>query len=192
MLGFEPGLDPSTVRFLDTHPDWATKLVMEEGIPHAIEHGTWSGETALLRQDGREIPVSQVLIAHKGSDGSVEYLSTIARDITLQKEHEQRITGLNRVYAVLSGINTTIVRTRDRQELFDEACRIAVELGKFRLAWVGLLDANGLDVTPVARAGVDDGYLDNIQLTARDCLLYTSDAADDLLCVDLGGRRIIK
>ena len=24
------------------------------------------------------------------------------------------------------------------------------------------------------------------------CLLYTSDAADDLLCVDLGGRRIIK
>ena len=26
----------------------------------------------------------------------------------------------------------------------------------------------------------------------QDCLLYTSDAADDLLCVDLGGRRIIK
>ena len=29
-------------------------------------------------------------------------------------------------------------------------------------------------------------------LTRDDCLLYTSDAADDLLCVDLGGRRIIK
>ena len=27
---------------------------------------------------------------------------------------------------------------------------------------------------------------------ARPCLLYTSDAADDLLCVDLGGRRFIK
>ena len=26
----------------------------------------------------------------------------------------------------------------------------------------------------------------------HSCLLYTSDAADDLLCVDLGGRRIIK
>src|SRR5674476_551438 len=76
MLGFEPGLDLSTVRFLDTHPDWAAKLVMEEGFPHAIEHGTWSGETALLGRDGREIPVSQVLIAHKRPDGSVEYLST--------------------------------------------------------------------------------------------------------------------
>ena len=26
---------------------------------------------------------------------------------------------------------------------------------------------------------------------AESCLLYTSDAADDLLCVDLGGPRII-
>ena len=30
------------------------------------------------------------------------------------------------------------------------------------------------------------------QALSWDCLLYTSDAADDLLCVDLGGRRIIK
>ena len=30
-----------------------------------------------------------------------------------------------------------------------------------------------------------------IELSSR-CLLYTSDAADDLLCVDLGGRRILK
>ena len=29
-------------------------------------------------------------------------------------------------------------------------------------------------------------------LSSEACLLYTSDAADDLLCVDLGGRRIIK
>jgi len=43
-----------------------------------------------------------------------------------------------------------------------------VEEGRFRLAWIGLLDANGLDVTPVARAGVDDGYLDNIELTVRN------------------------
>jgi diguanylate cyclase (GGDEF)-like protein len=52
--------------------------------------------------------------------------------------------------------------------MFDEACRIAVEQGKFRLAWIGLLDPHGTDVTPVARAGVDEGYLDSIQLTARE------------------------
>jgi diguanylate cyclase (GGDEF)-like protein/PAS domain S-box-containing protein len=164
MLGFEPGLDPSTVRFLDTHPEWAAKLVAETGIPHAIEHGTWSGETALLGRDGREIPVSQVIIAHKGADGSVEYLSTIARDITSIKEGEKRVMRLNRIYSVLSGINTAIVRVRERQELFDEACRIAVEQGQFRFAWIGTLDADTRKVIPVATAGHDDGYLAQINL----------------------------
>ncbi len=168
MLGFNAGQDVSAININSLYPDRVAKLIREQAIPHALEHGSWSGETAFRRRDGQEIPVSQVIIAHRGGNGSVEYLSTIARDITLQKQHEKQIMRLNRVYAVLSGINMTIVRTRDRQELFDESCRIAVEQGQFRLAWIGLLDANGLDVTPVARAGVDEGYLDNIQLTARD------------------------
>ena len=42
-----------------------------------------------------------------------------------------------------------------------------------------------------------EGFMKNvfgisINLSGSTCLLYTSDAADDLLCVDLGGRRIIK
>src|SRR5450756_846766 len=36
------------------------------------------------------------------------------------------------------------------------------------------------------------GVRDRASTWAMTCLLYTSDAADDLLCVDLGGRRIIK
>ncbi len=92
----------------------------------------------------------------------------VASDITQRKQSEIKVKRLNRVYAVLSGINTTIVRTQDRQELFEEVCRITVDEGEFRLAWIGLLDVNGLDVTPVARAGIDDGYLDNIELTARE------------------------
>jgi len=168
MIGCEPGQDLSALGVGAGHPDWALKLMRETGIPHAIEHGTWSGESAFQRPGVGEIPISQVIIAHKGESGSVEYLSTIARDITLRKEHEERITRLNRVYAVLSGINMTIVRTRDRQELFDEACRIAVEQGKFRFAWIGTFDADTQQVTPVARAGFDEGYIDNILLTARE------------------------
>ena len=168
MLGYESGQAQLGLRIEQSHPRWAAKLVAETGIPHAIEYGSWSGESALLQRDGREIALSQVVIAHRGSDGSVEYLSTIARDITLLKENEKRITRLNRVYAVLSGINTTIVRTRNRQELFDESCRIAVERGKFRFAWIGLLGADGEEVIPAAKAGVDEGYLEGIHLTARD------------------------
>ncbi|HUF81639.1 MAG TPA: GAF domain-containing protein, partial [Burkholderiales bacterium] len=192
MLGYEPGQDVSKLPVGTGHPDWALKLVLETGIPNAIKHGVWTGETAFVTRDGREIPISQVIIAHKAADGAAEYLSTIGRDITEQKEQAARIMRLNRVYAVLSGINTTIVRTRDRQAVFEEACRIAVEHGGFRMAWIGLLDANGLDVTPAARAGLDDGYLDKIQLTARDgapdsCLLLADALRKDIpiVCNDV-------
>jgi diguanylate cyclase (GGDEF)-like protein/PAS domain S-box-containing protein len=165
MLGLQEGCDLSTLRIHEWHPEWAGKLVMEQAIPHAVKHGTWSGETALLRRDGREVPILQVVIAHQGPDGSVSYLSTIGRDITQRKEHEARIVRLNRIYSVLSGINTTIVRVRERQELFEEACRIAVDHGRFAFAWIGTLDADKQKIAPVAQAGRNDGYLSLIDLS---------------------------
>ena len=68
---------------------------------------------------------------------------------------------------MLSGINTTIVRVREEDELFREACRIAVEHGRFVFAWIGKFDADSQQVTPVAQTGRDDGYLAQINLTAR-------------------------
>lgn len=165
MLGHEPEQDVSELRVGAGQPDWALKLILETGIPHATEHGTWSGETAFLQSDGKEIPVLQVIIAHKGVDGSLRYLSTIARDITQLKDHEARINRLNRFYSVLSGINTTIVRARDQQDLFNGACRIAVEHGKFVFAWIGTLDVDTQQINPTAKSGHDDGYLSRISLT---------------------------
>lgn len=160
--------DLPALRIQDAHPEWAGRLVREEGIPHAISHGCWSGETAILGPDGREIPVLQVILSHKGADGAVEYLSTIARDITRRKVSEARIARLSRIYAVLSGINTTIVRVRDEDELFKEACRIAVEHGRFTFAWIGRFDPSSRRVTPVAQAGHHEGYLAQINLVADE------------------------
>lgn len=69
---------------------------------------------------------------------------TIARDISDRKQADERIRRLNRVYAVLSGISSAIVRIRSREELFSEACRIAVAAGEFVLARVIELDSNGM------------------------------------------------
>ena len=72
--------------------------------------------------------------------------ASIGEDITERKEAEARIVYLNRVYAVLSGINTLIVRVRDRDELFREACRIAVEEGGFRMALIGIVDRSAMKI----------------------------------------------
>ena len=72
----------------DCHPDWANEIIVNEAIPNAIQNGSWSGELALLDGAGREIPVSQVIIAHKSATGEVENFSTIMRDISDLKQAE--------------------------------------------------------------------------------------------------------
>ena len=168
MLGIGPEEDLSISTIADYCSAEQRDLVLTKAIPAAVRDGAWSGETQVRSRDGHDIPVSQVILAHKDESGNLRYLSTIARDITLSKKQEARIMRLNRVYHVLSGINGTIVRVRDRQQLFEDACRIVVEHGKFIFAWIGTLDAGTQQVTPVARAGHEDGYLSRINLSARE------------------------
>jgi len=73
------------------HPLWAAHKVQETGIPTALQEGSWQGETAIVDRDGNEIPVSQVIIAHYGEDGSVVRLSTIMRDIRERKAFERAL-----------------------------------------------------------------------------------------------------
>jgi diguanylate cyclase (GGDEF)-like protein len=56
---------------------------------------------------------------------------------------QQRIERLNRTLEMLSAVNALIVRASDRQALLEEGCRMAVGKGGFRLAAVGLADAEG-------------------------------------------------
>lgn len=91
---------------------------------------------------------------------------------------EEKVRRLNRVYAVLSGINALIVRVRDRNELYREACRVAVEAGRLRMAWLGVYDSNAMSVTPVAWHGHEAGFLGLMALSVRD--------------PDLEGRGLVK
>ncbi|MDP3620045.1 MAG: GAF domain-containing protein [Ramlibacter sp.] len=76
----------------------------------------------------------------------------------------ERIRRLNRLYAVASGINEAIIRIPGEQQLYLEACRIAVERGGFMMAWVGRNDPVTHELVPVARWGKDDGYVDSVRI----------------------------
>ncbi len=91
-----------------------------------------------------------------------------AADRRERRRAEEKVARLSRLYSVLYGINEMIVRAKDRQDLFDDACRIAVEKGLFLMAWVGLADTENQRVRPVAFAGNEDGYLDNIRVSTED------------------------
>ncbi|MBI5308737.1 MAG: PAS domain-containing protein [Planctomycetes bacterium] len=115
MLGIEKNEDVSDVCFSETHPEWANAVVLEKGIPAALSNGTWHGETAFLARDGREIPVSQVIIAHKDARGTVNYLSTIARDVTELKLFEKKLKKSEEMLRAILDNTTAIVYTKDIQ-----------------------------------------------------------------------------
>jgi diguanylate cyclase (GGDEF)-like protein/PAS domain S-box-containing protein len=79
------------------------------------------------------------------------------------RENEISIKRLNRVYTILSGINALIVRARDRDDLFREACQIAVEQGQFRMAWIGVVDRSACKTVLVASAGISEDWLTAIK-----------------------------
>ena len=99
-LGNDAEISGLTLRGL--HPEWAYEIVRQEGIPSAQAEGSWSGETALISATGREYPVLQLVLAHLGEAGDLEFVSTICRDISDRKLKElERIEWANRYNAAI-------------------------------------------------------------------------------------------
>ena len=68
----------------------ATSLdVLKDVWPVAFEKGYWIGENKIRRHDELEVPVSQVIIAHKLENGDLDCYSSIIRDISKQKKTEE-------------------------------------------------------------------------------------------------------
>ena len=119
LIGVENDAEIAKLSIAVYHPDWALKIVREEGIPTALTKGTWLGETAVLTQDGREIPVSQLIIAHKGADNRVKYISTVIRDLTMQKNTESSLEqkALELKWSNKELLKTTALLKKRNQEL---------------------------------------------------------------------------
>jgi diguanylate cyclase (GGDEF)-like protein/PAS domain S-box-containing protein len=99
------------------------------------------------RSDGALIELHEVLEPLPGQlnqDGKIRWFHTI-QDVTEHKKQERKVARLSRVSAILSGINSAIVRIHDRDALFQETCRIAINQGAFGMAWVGVLDPAAQD-----------------------------------------------
>ncbi|MDR3668818.1 MAG: PAS domain S-box protein, partial [Ignavibacteriaceae bacterium] len=85
-----------------------------------------------------------------------------------ERDLEKRIMKLNRTYAVIYRINKMIVNIQDKEILFEEACKIAVESGKFRLAWISLLDEENKVLRPCFWDGLGFEFLEEIKNLSVD------------------------
>ena len=97
------------------------------------------------------------VIFHKATfqkaDGEIGGIIGIMIDISEHKEAERHIKHLTQMYAALAQTNQTIVHCKDEQMLFDEVCRIAVEFGGMKLAWIGQQNTLTGKIIPIASDG---------------------------------------
>lgn len=94
-------------------------------------------------------------------------VETLLGEISERERAEAGLFRLNRLYAVVSEIDLAIVRAKDRDSIFRDFCRIAVEHGGFLLAWVGVLDQATGRVANVAASGAT-GYLDDLRIAVNE------------------------
>jgi rsbT co-antagonist protein RsbR len=89
MMGIPLDVEPSNYHAANLYSEQVVARMHKEVVPIAIRDGVWSGENTFLNQStGEEIAVSQVLIAHRKADGSLDFVSTIVRDLREQKRAE--------------------------------------------------------------------------------------------------------
>ena len=111
-------------------------------------------------------PVSPALVlARVRTHLSLVRASMLERYIAQLEAQQLKIGRLNRIKTVQSGINSAIVRLRERQALLEETCRIAAEDGGFAVAWIGLAHGPLAALDPVATRGLDARQLDRLRLT---------------------------
>ena len=88
------------------------------------------------------------------------------QDITERKQAEVEMLELNRALLMLSGCNELLIRATDELKLLTEICQLAVEMGGYRMAWVGYAqDDDYCSVTPMACFGTNDDFLRDLKLS---------------------------
>jgi diguanylate cyclase (GGDEF)-like protein/PAS domain S-box-containing protein len=89
-LGIEAAQVP-TIKLADLLTPPSRARFVEAALPTLEDKGVWRGELAMIGRHGREIPVSQVLIAHRRGDGVIESVSSISRDMTEQRAFQEQL-----------------------------------------------------------------------------------------------------
>lgn len=103
-------------------------------------------------------------IAERDENGRALRMVGTFSDIDERKHAEKKISKLHDLYAAMSHTSQAIMRIGQRDVLLQEICRIAVEHGRFHMAWIGLINDDGKQVVPVASAGRDLHILQEISM----------------------------
>lgn len=129
----------------------------------------WHGDIRNRRKDGSLYWVRTTIVPYLNARGEVERYISLRTDISHQKQVEEKLTKSNRALLASARIQKAIMSAKDERQLLDNVCHFLVKEGHYRFAWVGYARHDKRkSVQPMAQAGDDDGYLDQVTVTWGD------------------------
>ncbi|HOZ46729.1 MAG TPA: PAS domain S-box protein [Candidatus Hydrogenedentes bacterium] len=102
LLGWTDDEEPLERTVDDLHPVWALRRLEENALPAVARTGQWRGESVILRHDGCEIPVSQVILRHRRGDETIAYFSTVMRDVSEEKRAQEELRAREETFRALA------------------------------------------------------------------------------------------
>ncbi len=122
------------------------------------QHGRKTLEMRGLRRDGTQFPAEVRLSPIETVEGVL--VSCGIRDVLKRKRVEEELRRVARALRTVSNCSQALVRAQSEQELLESVCKNLVEVGGYRMAWVGYAEHDeAKTVRPVAHAGFEEGYL---------------------------------
>ncbi len=168
IFGVPHGHTPTTREALAFYTDASRERVVAavrqciaDATPYDLELQVTSadGESKWIRSIGEAVRAGERIVQIRGA----------VQDITARKRAALELAGANRALRMLTECNEALVRATTEQNLLDELCRLAVQTGGYRMAWVGYAeDTPQKHIVPRAFAGEENGYLTKVQLYWSD------------------------
>lgn len=126
----------------------------------------WHGDIRNRNKDGGYYWVNTTIVPFPDAAGKPYQYVAIRTDITAKKLAEESLVRANRALKALNACNAALVRIGKEDDLLQEICRICVDTGGYRMAWVGFAVQNAeKTVRPVAVSGAELGYFDKVTVT---------------------------
>ncbi|MDC8803455.1 EAL domain-containing protein [Halomonas pacifica] len=147
------------------HPADQERLVVsvEEAMaaerPFAVNYRLYTadGELRWVREQGQAVV---------DESSGLCMIEGVISDISDHKRHERQLEASNRALRLLSRCNAALIHAATETQLLQAVCRLAVEVGGYRFAWVGEARHDGAkSIVPLAQAGIGTTYLSQLSLS---------------------------